>query len=188
MAIKIDEQAFNESLRDVLKTLKEIEPSLEREGRKSLRKAGDVVVNHAKGLVPGGPPTGVQRNTNRANWQTWSGTRDWSRSGVQRGIKVKTSTRPNKGGELRLVTLVQTNPAGVIFDMAGRSGAYVKGRQGAAFVRALTKYHGGASRVMWPAYEDKAGMVDAAMVNAVNAMVDEINGRLGGFGSRLAGI
>lgn len=187
MAITVDEKAFNESLRNVLMTLKDIDPTLERESRKKLRKAGDTLVNHAKGLVPSTPPTGVHGNTNRVNWQTWSGSRDWSKSAVQRGIKIKTSTR-RKGDQYRIVTFVQTSAPGVIFDMAGKVNKFsAPTRRGAGFVRALSKYHGEPSRVMWPAYEDKAGVMDAAMVDAVNEMVDQINSRLGGFGSRLAG-
>ena len=175
-SIRVDKAEFNRSLAETLRVLKDIDPVLEREARKTLKRA-------AQGEVPGGPPTGVSR-TGRWNWGTWSGSRDWVPSNVKRGIKVRIRTRgTGRRDQRQIVAIVQGSAAGAVFDMAGRAGNY-KGPQGRAFVDAMNR-HGRASRTMWPAYEAKAADVDAAMIDAVNNMANEINGRLGRSGAMI---
>ena len=183
-SIRIDKAEFNRSLAETLRVLRDIDPVLEREARKTLRRAAQLVANYAKGEVPGGPPTGVS-STGRWNWGTWSGSRDWVPANVKRGIKVRVRTRgTGRRDQRQIVAIVQGSAAGAVFDMAGKAGNY-KGRQGRAFVDALNKYGRAPSRTMWPAYEAKASDVDAAMIEAVDNMANEINGRLGRSGAMI---
>jgi hypothetical protein len=77
-----------------------------------------------------------------------------------------------------LLKIGQWDPAGAVFDMAGKTGKYTRGRRGAAFNRALP---GRASRTMWPAAEARIGEVNAAIEAARDEMEKEINARLGSF-------
>jgi hypothetical protein len=182
-SIRVDKAEFNRSLAETLRVLKDIDPVLEREARKTLKGAAQLVARYAQGEVPAGPPTGIS-STGRYNWGAWGGSRDWVPSNVKRGIKVRIRTRGSgRRDQRQIVAIVQGSAAGAVFDMAGRAGNY-KGRQGEAFVRALNK-HGRASRTMWPAYEAKAADVDAAMIDAVNNMSNEINARLGRGGAAI---
>lgn len=166
-----------ESIRDTMRVLKEIDPALQREAVKNVKKAAESVVLEARSRIPS-VPTGTSRS-GKPNWGQWAGGRSWSESDAKRGIKTRVRATKGKGQYDRpLVSVVQTSAAGAIFDMAGKTRAYTKGPRGEAFNRALGR-NGRASRSMWPALEAKIGEVNTAMDNAVRDMERDINARLG---------
>jgi hypothetical protein len=173
-----------ESIRRTVLILKDIDPALGRAANKTMKKAAEPMVQDARSRIPE-VPTGVRRGN--PNWKTWGGSSDrsWSASVVRRGIVSKVNVRKGRGAHDRvLLSMIQRNAAGAIFDYAGASGAYTQGVRGAMFNRALTR-HGSPSRSMWPAAEAKLPMVMSGLDAAVSDMEKEINARLGAGLARL---
>jgi hypothetical protein len=176
------------SIRKTLNILREIDPVLYRNNLKLVRGAGQIIATDAKRRVPD-VPTGVRRG--KPNWGKWGGSgaaghdRSWSASRARKGIRVRARVKKKGPQERPLLNVMQTDAAGAIFDMAGKSKAYTRGPRGVAFNRALTR-HGSASRSMWPAADANEGAVLAAMEQAKRLMEAEINARLGAGGAALA--
>lgn len=167
-----------EGIRETMAILKQIDPTLQRQAVKNVKVAAEAVVQEARGKIPQ-VATGVRRG--RPNWNRWQG-RDWDPAQVRRGIKARARATRGRGKYDRpLVSVVQSNAAGAIFDMAGKTGKFTRGPQGEGFNRALSAFNGRASRSMWPALEAKIDEVNRAMDEAVKEMEHEVNARLGGF-------
>lgn len=173
------------SIRHAVDMLKLIDPTLMRAAVKPLKVAANIVATDARSRIPD-VPTGVAPS-GRPRWGKWGGSSDksWDTGKARSGIKVQfRASRKNSEMQRPLVSIVETNPAGAVADMAGSSGSATKGAQGLAFNARLG---GNRSRYMWPAMESKMTDVDAALEVAVREMESTINARLGGF-SGLAGI
>jgi hypothetical protein len=179
-----------QSIRQTMNILREIDPVLYRNNLKLVRGAGQIIATDAKRRIPD-VPTGVRRG--KPNWGKWGGSgtsghdRSWSAGRARKGIRVRARVKKKGPQERPLLDVIQTDAAGAIFDMAGKSGAYTRGPRGVAFNRALTR-HGRASRSMWPAAEANQGAVLVAMDQARRLMEAEINARLGARGATLARI
>lgn len=184
--IDIDQRRLSASIHDTIVTLQLIDPQLVKSAQKTMKSAADLIVQDARTRIPD-VPTG-RSNTGRANWGAWGGSSDksWDAGRVRRGVKSQyRKPRANRPGERPIISVVQTSPAGAVYDMAGKTGRYIQNPTVArAFIGSMS---GSASRTMWPAAESKMSEVLAAMDAARVEMESEINNRLGGFGSSLAG-
>ena len=180
--LHVDKAKMDASIRESIAILKDIDPVLQRQATKDLKRAADAIVQDARSRIPD-VPTGVRRG--KAKWGKWNGTRDWDASKARSGIKTQfRNTRKKTENQRPLLSIVQANAAGAIWDIAGSSGAYTRGKQGAAFNKALNP--GRASRAMWPAAEAKMADVNQSLEEALKNMEAEINNRLGATGSLLA--
>jgi hypothetical protein len=167
-----------QSIRDTMRVLKQIDPTLQRKSANTLKRATVSIIQDARSRIPE-VPTGAQRG--KPNWNTWvtKSDKSWSASKARRGIKAQVRVGKSSNRNQRpLLKIGQWDPAGAVFDMAGKTGKYTRGRRGAAFNRALP---GRASRTMWPAAEARIGEVNAAIEAARDEMEKEINARLGSF-------
>jgi hypothetical protein len=176
-----------ESIRRTVLILKDIDPALGRAANKTMKKAAEPMVQEARSNIPE-VPTGTSKS-GRPYWGTWGGSSDrsWSASAAKRGIVSKVNVRKGRGAHDRvLLSMIQRNAAGAIFDYAGASGAYTVGARGSAFTgsRGLG-LNGKPSRSMWRAAEAKLPMVMSGLDAAVGDMEKEINARLGAGLARL---
>ena len=158
-------------LEQALKTLREIDPALYREGQKMLRKDAKPLVDDARSRVPRQSPlSGWKEGTGR----TSGGFPHWE-SGSQRKInlRVRRERVRGMGGRRVLVRVVQGSPSGSVFDMAGRKNS------GNRIDRSLqTAGFSTASRSMWPAADANLDNVERAVRKSVQAMEDYINDQL----------
>ena len=180
-----------ESIRQTLLIIRQIDPVLYRNNLKLVRAVGQAVASDAKRRIPE-VPTGVRRGTPK--WGQWGGSgaaghdRSWSASKARRGIGVRTRVKKKGPQERPLLNVVQMDAAGAIFDMAGRAKKYsAPTERGAGFVKGLRR-HGSASRSMWPAAEANEDAIFTAMVRAKRLMEADINARLGARGAAIARI
>lgn len=169
----VDTRIEVNGLAEALKALQRVDPELRKEVVKGMKKAASPLETAARQLVPETKPL--------TNWYNWRG--GWDSSQVKRGIKVAF-----RGGRVRgqerdvfpLLTLRQTNAAGVIFDIAGRS---FPGRrsEGAARGRAMVDkldQVAPPSRSMWPAVEKNMDVVESALVDVIDTVSDRITREL----------
>jgi hypothetical protein len=177
------DQQLSASVRAAVETLKLIDPELVKAATKTMKGAAEIIASDARSRIPD-VPTGTS-STGRPHWGRWGGTRDWDAGAARRGIKTQyRGTRKNKAYQKPLISIVQSNPAGAIYDMAGKAGKYKNAQIGGKFVGSMS---GKPSRTMWPAQEAKISEVNSAMESAQREMEQTINARLGKFGSSMAG-
>ena len=163
-----------EGVADAIRTLGRVNKELKKELVRSMKKAADPLVNEARSLVPTAKPL--------TNWYGWKG--GYVPGKVKRGIKVSqrnTAQRTRSGQQqekIKLLSLVQTNAAGAIYDMAGKAGGAGKGSEnaarGQAMIRKLDESRT-ASRTLWPAAEKRLGDVQDAVIAAIADVEDTIN-------------
>jgi hypothetical protein len=166
---EVDTRIEVTGLAEALKTLQKVDPELRKEVIKGMKVATSPLEAAARSLVPEARPL--------TNWYGWKG--GYQASAVRKGIKVAF-----RGGKVRgqdrdvfpLLTLRQTNAAGAIFDIAGRSfpgrGAE-GGARGAAMVAKLNET-ANPSRSMWPAVERNMPVV----MQALEGVIDTVSGRI----------
>lgn len=95
------------------------------------------------------------------------------------GVKTVVGKRTGKSRySYRVAALVQRDPGGVIYDMAG-SRTDGAGRAGTQFVGLLRTIGGKASRVMWPAVRQNQTAITATIVEATKQAERLTNRELG---------
>lgn len=160
-----------EGLPELFRDLGRIDPELRKAAVRRVYAVGQIIQTEARGNIPAMPPmSGWQRRRGARNKWAWSPARSRSR------IRVKVSTGSVKKNEIRLIRVIQSDPAGSIYDMAGRKSSG-KSQQGRQFVQNLNK-RGKASRSMWAAAEAKESQIEQALREAVDDMADTVNRRL----------
>lgn len=129
-------------VRDALKALRDMDPKCRAEAVRKVKSAGAELTGIARENYPGFVPL-----------------RGWSKGGrlgynpgkVAQGVKIQVGGRAPKGADtFPVVTLVQQNAGGALFDIAGLRGGARPGRNGPnpSFLEALGQY-GKAQRGMW---------------------------------------
>lgn len=163
-------------LRTLESTLRRIDPELSKQLVKTARAPMDDVRNRARRLVtvankdiPSGwkKPGGGERG-----WGD-SKQRRWQSSKVKDGIKIKKNMR-TRGGVTNYFTLLNTSPAGNIYEFAKNP----QTPQGRSFVRALDNVP--TSRLIWRAWDQAGGeaVVRPAVVEAIEAVAKEFEQRM----------
>jgi hypothetical protein len=170
---EVDTRIEVTGLAEALKTLQKIDPELRKEVIKGMKTAAAPLEAAARSLIPDARPL--------TNWYGWKG--GWNTAAVRKGVKVAF-----RGGKVRgvagdvfpLLTLRQTNAAGAIFDIAGRSfpgrGAE-GGPRGAAMVAKLNET-AQPSRSMWPAVERNMPVVMSSLEGVVDTVSQRISKEL----------
>jgi hypothetical protein len=160
-------------LAEALKALQKVDPELRKETVKGMKKAAQPIESAARSLVPDQKPL--------TNWYGWKG--GYDAGAIRKAIKVAFRGGKVKGmaGDVfPLLTLRQTNAAGAIFDIAGRSfpGRGSEGQaRGAAMVAKLDQV-ARASRSMWPAVERNMNEVTSALEDVIGTVSKRITEEL----------
>lgn len=149
-----------------LKELGQIDPQLAKAAKARIKEAASPLVSTARGFIPTDSPLSGMTRSKRLGWQSGS---------VRSGISAKVSTKPARSGRIPLLSVIQKNPAGAMWDMAGRAsgGATPQGR---AMIRNLA---GQPSRSMWPAAEQAIPTVEENLRIAVRDLEDTMDLLLG---------
>lgn len=193
-------------IKDALKTLNKIAPTLRREITKDYKNVVKSVIDDAAAAIPEiAPMTGFERS-----WTFRSGTNaipaaGWNGIKAQKLVTAKISTRRVKEfrGTLENVgtfRIVWTGWANSTFDMAGRkSSGTIKERSrvgshgklvgtvgGPQMIAVLNSRYNRASRALWPAWQKNQTIVDAEMQKLCDKVMKLTNQQLV-TGSDLAG-
>lgn len=161
-------------LYDTLKVLADIDPELRKAAKEQMRTVAGPLVQSVQGLIPSQPPMSGWARSKRTRWESAT---------VRAGVRaVNRTKRSSRDGNIPLLSIVQANAAGSIFELAKQAQPARKPRtqkQNDQFVANLnSRFPAARSRYMWPGVEAAMPAVEAALVEAVAAMSDTINGRL----------
>jgi hypothetical protein len=146
-------------VRDVLRILGKVEPELKKAAQKRLKAAAVPVQTEARQLIPNRPMSG---------WKP-GGRIGWDQRMVARSITIM-GPRGGKGRRVVLVALKQNSAAGAIYEKAGRKSSGTT-RSGKAFVEALNRNNGPASRAVWRAVDHQRPQLEQAIQQAIEDTV-----------------
>ena len=174
-------------VREVQRILKQLDRKVQRQTQAMMRQAASPMVSQARSLLPSSAPLSGWAHNGRVGWQ---------QSQVSSGVKAATGGRAIRQNQTwPLLTLTQSNAAGMIYDWAGRSnyagrtartraynrrpnGHAVNG-QGFAMIANLPKLGGikGSkySRVLFPAFVATRGEVVGAVLDALDQVARQVN-------------
>jgi len=179
------ERVVSATVAATIAELKQVSPVLYKELRKTIKSSADSTLALARSSYPNNP-TGAERNGK----PTWSagGRMGYSIPKLKKGVVAALGGNYDPRTNIqRVLTIKQTDVAGAVYDMAGKSNKFTDktkkdrlGRkrtkgQGAAFVGALS---GTPSRVMYPAVESKRASMEADVKEAAVRMYRKINPHL----------
>lgn len=179
-----------QGIQEALAELNKIDPKYRRQVTKRIKNAGKIILTEARSMVAnfdnskgtGEPLSGMRRGNLVKGRET-----SWRTDQVQKGYKIKVGVRAtkeryvnfDKGGyteqvvfgskPYKLMVVQSTDPAGVIYDHAGRNTSSL-------FVTNLTKEEGGQPRVIDKAVANNKPAVQKD-VEIVIADVEKITNR-----------
>jgi len=185
-------------IKDALKQLNKIAPSLRREITKEYKTIVRDVIQDAQAAVPDGAPmTGMNRTWSVASGYNVIPNTGWNGVKAEKMIQAKISTRKVKEfrGTLENVgtfRIVWTGIANTTFDVAGRKskgtvkatsrigshGKRVGTVGGPQMIAVLNARYGMASRAMWPAWQRNKTNVDREMQQLCDKVMKLTNQRL----------
>lgn len=163
-------------IKEDLKTLNKLAPDLRRQITKDYRALMQPTISDARNNLP----TGIGVTVMRGFGRKWRHIFPWDKAVANRNITVKIDTRRarqrnmDKGAQYETLSafiIQQKNPAGIVFDIAGRGGksSSSQKRKGGTFewnntlIENMDKTFGKASRSMWPAVENNTDNIEAAI-------------------------
>ena len=153
--------------------LRKIEPDLARQLPREMRHVAKPVVQTARALIPAQRPL--------SNWGQWGERLDWSRKAVT-GISATTDVRAGKysKGQINLLAITQKNPAGAVFENAGRH-PNAQTARGRAFIRNLENKYGAPDkgRYLWLAVENNLGYLNRELQDVIDRWSEELERTLG---------
>jgi hypothetical protein len=166
-------------IKEDLKRLNKLAPDLRRDITKSYRAFMAPVIADAKSNLPAGIGQTQMRGFNRK----WRNIMPWDKAVANRGITVKIDTRKARKKNLQngvqyetvgAFIIQQKNPAGIVFDIAGRGGRSTSSQTRNGFkydwnntlIENLAKtFPTNPSRTMYPAVEKNKDNIEAAIKN-----------------------
>ena len=186
-----------EGLKDTLRLLNKIDPTLRKEFGKRIRQLAQPMVDEIEKIRPTGAklPRGFQHGGRTG-------------AGAVKKIKINTNTRRARARNITAgaqyetigtVRVMTADAATAIADMAGKPGnismtgrsrsypgrpnGHALNGQGAGMIRALNKYHGAPSRFMWKNADPIPNAMEREFLDLVAEMEDEVNKELMKIGS-----
>jgi len=165
-------------IKEDLKTLNKLAPDLRRQITKDYRALMQPTISDARNNLP----TGIGVTVMRGFGRKWRHIFPWDKANANRYISGKIDTRRarqrnmDKGAQYETLSafiIQQKNPAGIVFDIAGRGGrsSSSQKRKGGTYewnntlIENMDKTFGKASRSMWPAVEANTDNIEAAIKN-----------------------
>lgn len=151
-AIKIDSSL--KGYNDFKKRLKEFDPELRRAMDREIRAVLKPVATKAQSYVPERPLSGWRLGSDRVGTARMP---DWDQGEVRKNIKVRQGGKRSRGNATQSAWKISNlSAAGSVLELAGK----VKTGNppmGHVFIKALTLYHGKASRLIWRAWDEAGG-------------------------------
>lgn len=129
----------------------------------------------------------------RANYPMAAPMRNWSQTGrlgynpskVQSGVQIQVGGRtPREANAYAVVTLVQKNAGGALFDIGGLRGGSQgdtsgnKKKRQEKFLANLNHGYGPAQRGLWRSVREVRANANAALMEALEAVAAEVNRKL----------
>jgi len=166
-------------IKEDLKRLNKLAPDLRRDITKSYKAFMAPVIADARSNMPAGIGQTQMRGFNRK----WRNIMPWDKAVANRGITVKIDTRRARKKNLQngvqyetvgAFIIQQKNPAGIVFDIAGRGGRSTSSQTRKGFkydwnntlIENLAKtFPTNPSRTMYPAVEKNKDNIEAAIKN-----------------------
>lgn len=166
-------------IKEDLKRLNKLAPDLRRDITKSYRAFMAPVIADARSNMP----AGIGQTQMRGFGRKWRHIMPWDKAVANRGITVKIDTRRARkknmenGAQYETVgafVIQQKNPAGIVFDIAGRGGRSTSSqtRKGIKYdwnntlIENLAKtFPTNPSRTMYPAVEKNKNNIEVAIKN-----------------------
>jgi hypothetical protein len=166
-------------IKEDLKRLNKLAPDLRRDITKSYRAFMAPVIADARSNMPAGIGQTQMRGFNRK----WRNIMPWDKAVANRGITVKIDTRKARKKNLQngvqyetvgAFIIQQKNPAGIVFDIAGRGGRSTSSQTRKGFkydwnntlIENLAKtFPTNPSRTMYPAVEKNKENIEDAIKN-----------------------
>lgn len=166
-----------EGVESTLRELKRTDTAIYNESIKTIKSTMERAANLARAKYPPQPLSGWVRSTSisrnpPAEFPIYNANR--ARAGIQPLVMKKSS---KSRSSFKVAALRQSDPAGVIFDMAG-SRSSGKGEKGAHFISTLVSRTGRASRAMWPAVRANQPAIIAAIDEASKKAATYLNAAL----------
>ena len=181
-----------QGIQEALAELNKIDAKYRRQVTKRIKNSGQIIINEARSMVAnfdnskgnGAPLSGMVRGNLVKGRET-----SWRNDQVQKGYKIKVGVRAtreryvdfNKGGyteqvvfgakPYKLMVVQSTDPAGVIYDHAGRNTSGL-------FVTNLIKEEGGQPRVIDKAVEKNKPAVQSDVMLVVQDVMKMTNRKL----------
>lgn len=153
--------------------LRKVEPDLARQLPREMRHVAKTVVQEARSLIPSPRPL--------SNWGQWGERLDWTRQ-AKTGVVATTDVRAGKSsrGQINLLAIQQKNPAGAVFENAGRHAAPTTGR-GRTFIDNLNGKYGkpDKGRYLWLAVEANLGYLHNELQDVIDRWSEELERTLG---------
>jgi len=160
-----------EGISGVLQELYYLDRRLHREITARMRTAAQPLVDRVGQLFPDTEPLSRWHGT-AAGQRTSGGFPKYYGPAARKGIKARTGGRKDRiTGMKPILKLVQTDPAGAVYDISGRqnTGAHP------TFIPNLKQEKGQASRAMWPGVLSSYPYVEAEVMAAVKEASDEVS-------------
>lgn len=151
--------------REAVRDLKKVDPQLQRDLNKTMRRAAAPLVEGVRRRLPQSAPM--------SGWT--SGRYAYDASIARRGVKAQVGGRASTRRSVwPLLAVTQKDAGGSVFDIAGRRSAG-NSPQGQAFIRTLNNRYGRASRSMWPGVEKNMEAVQKEVLAAIDDTAKTIN-------------
>jgi hypothetical protein len=157
----------------LVRYLRKVEPDLAKQLPKEMRHVAKPIVTRARELVP--QPTAL------TNWGKWTlarssgGDRAWTKKATT-GIVAQTDVRAlGPQGQINLLSIAQKDPAGAIYENAGRrrEGDIHSKNAGDRFVAALNA-KSTAPRTLWPAVEENLFYLNRELQDVIDRWSAEL--------------
>lgn len=163
------------------KALRQFEPDLAKATTKEIGNFLKPVVRQAKGFMPSNDemPSGwLKRDNAQGRWAN----RYYDQALARRGIGYKTSpSKPNRNGFRSLASLysraVNENPAGVIYESAGRKSGVTGNFTPKLSGQLKGKGQKMTGRALFRAYEEDQGKARSHVIRAIEAAAAKLNSR-----------
>jgi hypothetical protein len=161
-----------EGFSEMRTVLRSTDRKLFNQTTRAIRQAGAAMVAQARAFTPTEAPLSGWAHKGRTGWR---------QTEVLAGITIRVGGSRLSSSEWMLASLQQKNPAGMIYDWAGRT---QKGkRQLRQFVNLLPRLGSTKgsqhSRVLFPAFVSTRAEVTRAMMEAVETVARQVNMEIG---------
>jgi hypothetical protein len=162
---------------DLRKALKKFAPDLAKETQKELGKFLKPVVRKARGYIPVNDdvPSGWLEGNQKGKWERVA----FNSTKARRGIGYKTTpSKPNRSGFRALISIINKNAAGAIYETAGRKSGNVglfTPRLDGILVGPNQKRQG---RAMFRAWSEDQGRAKGAVLQAIFKSKEQFNIRV----------